>query len=328
MASAEESNSIPFFNDVLASRGCQGLVRTGTKTLQINLGRVCNQSCSHCHADAGPTATDKMSQAVMQRSLVVLAASPGVSTVDITGGAPELHSSFRKLVAEIHQLGCHIIDRCNLTVLTEPGMEGLPEFLADHNVDIFASLPCYTESNVEIQRGPGSFSKSIRAIRLLNALGYGKQQPRLQLNLVYNPLGPFLPTDQGMLEDDYRRRLREQFGIVFNRLLTITNMPIGRFESRLQKSKHFESYMELLVSHFNPMNLPKLMCQSSISVGCDGMLYDCDFNQMLRIQIAGGGDSVWTIRSFDELEGGAIVTGRHCFGCTAGNGSSCGGSLQ
>jgi radical SAM/Cys-rich protein len=269
-----------------------------------------------------------MAPDVVARTLKVLASSKDVSNVDITGGAPELNPSFRRLVMEVHKLGCHIVDRCNLTVLSEPGMEKVLEFLAEYRVEICASLPCYTADNVERQRGPGTFAKSIDAIRLLNALGYGMPNSDLRLNLVYNPPGSFLPPPQEELEDEYRQQLLRRYGIAFHRFFTITNMPIGRFATSLCQSGRFEAYMALLVNHFNPSTLSNLMCRSLVSVGYDGRLYDCDFNQMLGIGIGAGEKSVWTIRSFADVEGERIFTGRHCFGCTAGCGSSCEGSLQ
>lgn len=328
LAAVQEASSMPAFDDALAAGGCEHLVRSRATTLQVNMGRLCNQACSHCHVDAGPTLTDIMTASVVARTLTVLAASTGISTVDITGGAPELNPNFRQLVVEAHRLGCQVIDRCNLTVLIEPGMEQLPEFLAKHQVEIYASMPCYTACNVEKQRGLGSFSKSIHAIQLLNALGYGMPESRLKLNLVYNPLGAFLPPPQKKLEEDYRRQLCEHHGVEFNRLFTITNMPIGRFAIGLHRTGRLEDYIGLLVSRFNPNTVANLMCRSQVSVGYDGKLYDCDFNQMLGIGIESREKSIWTVLSFDKLEGRRIVSGRHCFGCTAGPGSSCGGSLQ
>jgi radical SAM/Cys-rich protein len=318
----------PEFDDVLTHRGHGRLVREHTTTLQINLGRMCNQACDHCHVDAGPTAREIMNADSAARTLQVLAASTGITTVDITGGAPELNPNFRVIVAGARRLGCDVIDRCNLTVLSERGMEQVPEFLAKHHVEIRASLPCYSEENVDKQRGLGTFNKSVHAIRQLNALGYGMPGSTLQLGLVYNPPGAFLPTSQDQLEADYRRQLRDRHGIEFNRLFTITNMPIGRFANFLYVTGKLEAYMKLLVDSFNPDTQPILMCRSLVSVGWDGRLYDCDFNQVLGITNGTRGESIWDVTSFNELDERRIVTGRHCFGCTAGSGSSCGGSLQ
>lgn len=318
----------PEFDDVLTHRGHGKLVREHTTTIQINLGRMCNQACHHCHVDAGPKATEMMNADTTKRTLQVLAASPGIRTLDITGGAPEMNPNFRMIVARARRLGCDVIDRCNLTVLSERGMEQVPEFLAKHHIEIRASLPCYTEENVDEQRGLGTFKKSIHAIRRLNALGYGMPRSTLRLSLVYNPLGAFLPTSQEQLEADFRRQLRDRYGIEFNRLFMITNMPIGRFANTLYMTGKFESYMKLLVDCFNPDTQPSLMCRSLISVGWNGRLYDCDFNQVLGIGNGTRGESIWDVTSFNELDERRIVTGRHCFGCTAGSGSSCGGSLQ
>lgn len=316
------------FDDALAGSSCGRLSRGRTTTLQLNVGRVCQQTCRHCHVEAGPQRTETMSSEVAQRVLTVLARSSGIATVDITGGAPELNPNFQLLVTEARRLGCNVINRCNLTVLLDPGLEMVPKFLADHEVEIVASLPCYTPANVDKQRGEGVFEKSIRVLRLLNTLGYGMPGSTLQLNLAHNPLGAHLPPSQDILEVDYRRELREQYGVEFNRLFTITNLPIGRFASVLARSGQYETYVELLENRFNSSTVANLMCRSLVSVGWDGMLYDCDFNQMLGIRIRTGTESIWKLTCFDELDGEPITTGRHCFGCTAGNGSSCGGSLE
>jgi radical SAM/Cys-rich protein len=247
--------------------------------------------------------------------------------VDITGGAPELNVNFRWLVRESRRMGKHIIDRCNLTVLFEPGQESLAEFLAVNQVEITASLPCYTESNVDQQRGKGAFEKSIRSLRLLNAIGYGRTASGLTLNLVYNPLGASLPPQQEKLEADYKKQLRENFAIEFDRLFTITNMPIKRFAEFLFREGKQEAYMALLTNHFNPATVNGLMCRDLVSIGWDGRIYDCDFNQMLDLETPSG-KSIWKIESFAELAKISIATDGHCFGCTAGAGSSCGGSLQ
>ena len=329
---AEKSTLLPILNEpcsagfvaTLQRHGVDRLRRRAVKTLQINVGKLCNQACHHCHVDAGPKRTEMMTAEAAERVLALLAATPSVETVDITGGAPELNANFRKLISESRRMGKQVIDRCNLTVLFEPGQENTAEFLAANKVEITASLPCYTATNVDQQRGKGAFEKSIRALRMLNAIGYG-QAPAL--NLVYNPLGASLPPPQDKLEADYKLQLRTNFGIEFNRLFTITNMPIQRFaECLLREGKH-ESYMGLLVNHFNPATVEHLMCRELVSVGWDGKLYDCDFNQMLDLETPGG-KNVWELDSFDELAEHEISTGSHCFGCTAGAGSSCGGSLQ
>jgi radical SAM/Cys-rich protein len=315
------------FSAALRRHGVPELARGALTTLQINVGKLCNQACHHCHVEAGPRRTEIMPAEIAERVLTLLAATPSVQIVDITGGAPELNPNFRRLVAESRGLGKQVIDRCNLTVLFEPGQEGLVEFLAAHQVEITASLPCYTESNVDQQRGKGVFEKSLRALRLLNAAGYGQPGSSLVLNLVYNPLGASLPPPQDRLEADYKQRLRQDFGIEFNRLFTITNMPIRRFADFLLREGRHEAYMGLLANHFNPATLDRLMCRELISVGWDGKLYDCDFNQMLDLETPGG-KTIRQISSFSELAAQPVSTGNHCFGCTAGAGSSCGGSLQ
>jgi radical SAM/Cys-rich protein len=317
----------PDFRAALQRHGMSPLQRDEVATLQINVGKLCNQACHHCHVEAGPKRTEIMPERVAARALTLLAATPSIQTVDITGGAPELNSNFRLLVKESRRLGRQVIDRCNLTVLFKPGQETLPEFLAANKVEITASLPCYTAVNVDQQRGKGAFEKSIRALKLLNSIGYGEAGSDLILNLVYNPLGASLPPAQDKLEADYKQQLREHYGIEFNHLFTITNMPIKRFaEFLLHEGKH-ESYMSLLANHFNPATVDRLMCRSLVSVGWDGKLYDCDFNQMLDLETPGGA-TIWEIDSFSGLAHAAIATGGHCFGCTAGAGSSCGGSLQ
>ena len=316
------------FDETLAQRSGGLLVRGRVSTLQINVGKLCNQACGHCHVEAGPARTESMTAPVAERVLELLAASPEIACVDITGGAPELNPNFRRLVIRAGELGRAIIDRCNLTVLFEPGMEGLADFLAAHRVQIVASLPCYTAGNVDSQRGRGVFDKSIRALQTLNSLGYGKPGSRLILNLVYNPLGASLPPGQRGLEADYKDQLRRHFGIEFHALLTIANMPIRRFADFLRRSGKYAGYMALLADHFNPATVPELMCRSLVSVGWDGALYDCDFNQMLELGIGGRRLTVMDLESFGDLADRRIATGAHCFGCTAGAGSSCGGALR
>lgn len=315
------------FDSALREHGFAGLQRFAVSTLQINVGKLCNQACHHCHVEAGPKRTEIMPAEVVDRILHLLAASPTIEIVDITGGAPELNPDFSRLVLASRALGRYVIDRCNLTVFFEPGQQDLPEFLATNQVEITASLPCYTATNVDQQRGKGVFDKSVRALQLLNALGYGMPGSELRLNLVYNPLGAFLPPEQEKLENDYKKQLLQHFGIEFNRLLTITNMPIKRFSEFLVRNGQMAEYMSLLVNHFNRGTIPRLMCRSLVSVGWNGKLYDCDFNQMLDVE-APGHKTIWEIESFSELAHSRIATGSHCFGCAAGAGSSCGGSLQ
>lgn len=317
----------PEFDSVLRQQGLGTLRRQQVKTLQINVGKLCNQACHHCHVEAGPKRTEIMPARVADRLINLLIASPSIETVDITGGAPELNPNFTRLVLLSRALGRHVIDRCNLTVFFEPGQEDLAEFLASNKVEVTASLPCYTAENVDKQRGRGVFDKSVRALQLLNRLGYGKPGSELTLNLVYNPLGPSLPPPQGKLESDYKKQLLEHFGIEFNRLFTITNMPIKRFSEFLFRTGQQEEYMSLLVNHFNSATVENLMCRSLVSVGWDGKVYDCDFNQMLDLE-APDVKTIWDFSSFAEFENRPIATSRHCFGCTAGCGSSCGGSLQ
>lgn len=321
----------PDFEQALHENGCGILVRQETTTIQINVGKFCNQACHHCHVEAGPKRTEIMPPEVADRTLKLLADSPSISSVDITGGAPELNPNFQLIVTEARKLGRHVIDRCNLTVFFEPGKEHLAEFLAQHEVEIIASLPCYTAANVDQQRGHGVFGKSIAALQLLNHLGYGIPGSKLKLNLVYNPLGSSLPPAQEKLEADYKKHLDKNFGIQFHKLFTLTNMPIKRFAAYLSHNGEYAPYMSLLVNHFNPATVPQLMCRSLVSVGWDGMLYDCDFNQMLEIEMGrrdGKPMTIWDLHSFTGLAGKPIATGSHCFGCTAGAGSSCGGSLQ
>lgn len=313
------------FDEALASHGLGILDRRAVQTLQINVGKECNQACQHCHVDAGPKRKESMTHKTARRVLDVLDYSPDISTVDITGGAPELNPNFRLLVEECRGKNKHVIDRCNLTILLQPGFEDLPDFLAQHKVEVIASLPCYTAANVDLQRGRGVFEKSIAALQQLNRLGYGID-PSLPLNLVYNPIGACLPPPQRKLEEDYKRRLSEDWGIQFHRLFTLTNMPISRFDQFLAYSGKRETYLRLLADHFNPETVGSLMCRSLVSVGWDGKLYDCDFNQMLEMKIDGGLD-IWGIDSFNQLAHSRITTGAHCFGCTAGAGSSCGGAL-
>jgi radical SAM/Cys-rich protein len=306
------------------------LRRAPLTTLQVNLGYRCNQSCLHCHVNAGPTRTEQMDGATIDLVLAVMRAR-GIATLDVTGGAPELNPHFRRLVAAARALGATVIDRCNLTILEEPGHEDLADFLAQHAVQVVASLPCYSQANVDRQRGDGVFDKSIRALRRLNALGYGADDSALTLDLVYNPQGPALPPPQHALEQDYKRLLAENFGVRFNALLTITNQPIARFGSTLISKGQFRDYMALLRRAHRPENLPGVMCRSLVSVDWQGALHDCDFNQMLRLPLRAGGRRGAALHLRDLLTGdladNPIAVADHCYACTAGQGSSCGGAL-
>ena len=315
-----------FQADFLARAGV--FRRRSASTIQINLGKRCNQACVHCHVDAGPSRTESMKPRTVTRVLELIAQTSDVRTVDITGGAPELHPGFRQLVSSVRDLGKHVIDRCNLTVLTEPNQEGVPSFLADNAVQVVASMPCYSKGNVDAQRGGGVFERSITGLRLLNDLGYGHEGSGLVLDLVYNPGGPFLPPPQQQLEDDYRRRLCADWGVSFNSLLTLTNVPVRRFRELLSRRGQLAAYQGLLESSFDAMNVQHLMCRDMISISWDGRLFDCDFNQMLELGVQVPGLTVWDVGSFSELVAQPIVVADHCFACTAGAGSSCGGALQ
>ncbi|MBP0049072.1 arsenosugar biosynthesis radical SAM protein ArsS [Marinobacterium sp. AK62] len=301
------------------------LQRAQTQTLQVNLGYRCNQTCVHCHVNAGPNRTEMMDDALIDLIPQVLKARD-IGTLDLTGGAPELHPRFRDLVREARALGVNVIDRCNLTILFEDDQEGLAEFLAEQQVEVVASLPCYSVENVDKQRGKGVFDLSIAGLQKLNALGYGQPDSNLTLNLVYNPQGPSLPPPQQALEADYRRELEEHFGIQFSQLFTITNMPIKRFGSMLVSKGQFAPYMQLLKDNFSEANLDNLMCRSTISVDWQGRLYDCDFNQQLELAVPGQTRTLKDLLEAD-LDGHSICTADHCYGCTAGQGSSCGGAL-
>ena len=303
------------------------LRRRRSEILQVNVGKVCNLTCVHCHVNAGPRRKEIMTRETIDRVIDWLAKTE-IPVVDLTGGAPEMISDFRYFIDRVKALhpSRHVIDRCNLTILLEPGYEDLPEFLAKHKVEIIASMPCYTPENVNAQRGEGVFEGSIAALQLLNSLGYGIE-PELPLHLVYNPVGAFLPGPQPELESDYKRELKEHFGIAFNKLYTITNLPIGRFAAYLRHNDKLDEYMELLISAFNPATIDGLMCRNTISVGWRGEVYDCDFNQQLGLQWKNGAPIfLWDVdpRKIDNRE---ITTGNHCFGCTASAGSSCGGAI-
>jgi len=317
------------FERRLQEANSQPLVRGPIRTVQINLGRLCNQSCAHCHVDAGPTRTERMGSEIAAAVVSLAKQSPDLETVDITGGAPELNGNFLDLIVEARAAGKRVMTRCNLTVLLLSKHENLPGFLAMNQVEIVASLPCYTEANVDKQRGSGVFQQSVQALKILNSVGYGMAGSGLILKLVYNPLGGVLPGPQDELAEDYRKHLRADFGIEFNRLLTVTNMPIGRFAESLHRQGEYERYINLLVEGFNDKTVDGLMCRSLISVGWNGLFYDCDFNQMLDMPLGRRGTrlNVNSVTSLSELEGLPILTDDHCFGCTAGSGSSCGGAL-
>lgn len=319
------TQSMPAFEQTLARHGLR-IARTPIAILQINVGKRCNQACHHCHVEAGPKRTEIMGQRTVDRLIELLDQSATIHTVDITGGAPELNPHFRTLVAASRQRQKHVIDRCNLTVFFETGQEDLPDFLKAHRVKVVASLPCYSKANVDKQRGNGVFDKSIRALQRLNALGYGQENPELPLDLVYNPLGAFLPPPQDTLEHRYKEALHARFGIHFNRLSTITNMPIKRFLDQLRREQSYEEYMSMLVNQFNVDTAEHVMCRDLLSIGWDGSLYDCDFNQMLEIPLGKTKTTIWDIDSFDQLMR-PIAFANHCYGCTAGAGSSCGGTL-
>jgi len=328
-------SALPAFADTLRQHSLPALTREAVTTLQINVGRLCNLACHHCHVEAVPLRTEMMPERVVDRLIELLDLNPTIAVVDLTGGAPEMNPGFRRLVIEARRRHVRVIDRCNLTILLEPGYTDLPEFFAAQDVHVIASLPCYTAANVDRQRGLGVFDGSIQVLKQLNALGYGRNKSSRRLDLVYNPLGASLPPSQKTLEAEYREELGRLFGIEFHQLLTITNMPIKRFATQLAQARQTDAYMSLLVNHFNPATVPGVMCRSLVSVGWDGRLYDCDFNQMLDIPLGAAGSTaastgastIWDIDTFDRLTATPIATGQHCYGCTAGAGSSCSGAL-
>jgi radical SAM/Cys-rich protein len=315
------------FDERLAAAGHRPLAALGIRVLQINVGKLCNQTCAHCHVDAGPDRREIMSRETAELCIRALAGTD-IPVVDITGGAPELNPNFRWLVEQARALGRHVIDRCNLTVLLLPSQHGLAEFLAAHAVEVIASLPYFRAAQTDAQRGSGVFDKSLAALRKLNSLGYGRAGSGLQLNLVYNPVGAFLPPEQEAIEQQFKRELESRHGVAFNSLYIITNMPISRFLDWLLESGNYESYMQRLAAAFNPAAAAGVMCRTMLSVGWDGTLYDCDFNQMLDLPVARGVPR--HIRDFDaaQLALRPIVTSNHCYGCTAGAGSSCGGAIS
>jgi radical SAM/Cys-rich protein len=304
------------------------LTRRGVDALQVNLGRYCNLACIHCHVESGPTRTEMMSRETVDAVLAFLARS-SIPALDLTGGAPELHPDFDYLVESARAIGRHVMDRCNLTVIFEPGKNSLPEFFKRHQVELICSLPCYSEENVDRQRGKGTFELSIRALQRLNELGYGQPDSDLLLNLVYNPVGPHLPPPQEQLEQEYKQKLSAEFGIVFNHLFCLTNMPITRYAKHLRLRNEYDRYKDLLEKNFNAATLDHLMCRNLISIGWDGSVYDCDFNQMLDLALTDTAGQNMNVASltFETVATRRITIDDHCYACSAGSGSSCGGAL-
>jgi radical SAM/Cys-rich protein len=304
------------------------LTRRGVDALQVNLGRYCNLACIHCHVESGPTRTEMMSRETVDAVLAFLARS-SIPALDLTGGAPELHPDFDYLVESARAIGRHVMDRCNLTVIFEPGKNYLPEFFKRHQVELICSLPCYSEENVDRQRGKGTFELSIRALQRLNELGYGQPGSNLLLNLVYNPVGPHLPPPQEQLEQEYKQKLSAEFGIVFNHLFCLTNMPITRYAKHLRLRNEYDRYKDLLEKNFNAATLDHLMCRNLISIGWDGSVYDCDFNQMLDLALTDTAGQNLNVASltFETVATRRITIDDHCYACSAGSGSSCGGAL-
>ena len=342
---ALDNLNIPSFKQYLEYQSLN-ITRKPASILQLNIGLYCNQACKHCHVESSPKRTEAMTASIIDRCFHIIDNSPTIKTIDLTGGAPELIPGFRSIVERGRERNLEIIDRCNLTVLMEPGQEDLHYFLAKNQVRVVASLPCYSEKNVNMQRGGGVFSRSIEGLRLLNSVGYGKEKSDLYLDLMYNPGGASLPPNQAKLEIDYKLRLQEDFGIQFNNLFTLTNMPIKRFADQLYKANKLESYMALLVNSFNSRAVDAVMCRDTVSVNYNGHIFDCDFNQQLNIPTGDTKDtrysvtsacnsntddqnavSIFDINSTDELMKYNIATDNHCFGCTAGNGSSCQGAI-
>jgi len=318
----------PTFERQLKDIGLMPLTPVGIEIFQINMGKMCNQVCAHCHVDAGPDRKEIMTRDTMQQCLDVIAAHPSLTTVDLTGGAPEMNSEFRWFVTELKKLNRHVIVRCNLTIIrANKKYYDLPQFYKDNDIEVVSSLPFYTADRTDKQRGNGVFQDSIKALQMLNEVGYGIEGSRLTLNLVYNPAGAFLPPAQDVLEREYKIELQKNFDIVFNNLFAITNLPISRYLDYLLVSGNYEDYMSKLIDAFNPSAAHSVMCRNTLSIGWDGFLYDCDFNQMLDLKIACKDKQ--HISNFDlaAFENRNIITGQHCYGCTAGAGSSCGGAV-
>ena len=317
----------PNFTEKVANLGHKTLTTVATQIFQINLGKMCNQTCAHCHVDAGPDRKEIMTKETLERCLEILAAHP-IPIVDLTGGAPEMNPHFRWFVEECTKLKKQVIVRCNLTIIqANPKYHDLPDFFAKHKVQVVSSLPYFSKSRTDNQRGDGVFEDSIKSLQQLNAVGYGKDNPDLQLDLVFNPSGAFLPSNQMTLEAEFKRQLKRKFDIVFNNLFAITNLPISRFLDYLLESGNYEEYMQKLVDAFNPATIEGLMCRNTLSIGWDGYIYDCDFNQMLALKVAA--PSTQHIDDFDieKLNERDIILNQHCYGCTAGAGSSCGGEI-
>ncbi len=315
------------FQQKLQESNLYPLKPTQIEIFQVNIGKMCNQTCRHCHVDAGPDRKEIMSVETMQQCIDVLKNNPQLKTVDITGGAPEMNPNFSWFIEELSKLNRHIIVRCNLTiVLANKKYYNLPQFYKRHKIEVVSSLPFYTQDRTDRQRGIGVFADSIKALQMLNEAGYGKEKTNLQLNLVYNPAGAFLPPSQQSLQKEYKQALKERFGIEFNNLYVITNMPISRYLDYLLTSGNYESYMAKLVNAFNPVAAENVMCRNTISVGWDGFLYDCDFNQMLELHVQCKNKHISEF-DMDMLNSREIIIGQHCYGCTAGSGSSCGGSV-
>ena len=324
----EQLDSIPRFNSTLQKHDIEALTATSIDILQVNVGKLCNMTCRHCHVDAGPDRKEENMDLATVDACLDAIRSAKIGTLDLTGGAPEMNKHFRYFVTEARKLGCHVIDRCNLTILLANGFRDMPQFLAENNVEIVASLPCYVAENADAQRGDGSFDKSVEALQTLNSLGYGKPESGMDLTLVYNPVGASLPPDQQMLESQYREQLKTRFDIDFTRLFTITNMPISRYLEDLLEQGEYEPYMQKLIEAFNPGAAKGVMCRSMLSVGWDGKLFDCDFNQMLELPTGSGQPKTIAEFNAESLIGRSIMTGQHCYGCTAGAGSGCQGAIE
>ena len=319
---------LPKFTDQLKEQNKFPLKPATLEIFQLNIGKLCNQTCAHCHVDAGPDRKEEnMGRAGLEKCLEIIASVPTIHTVDITGGAPEMNANFRWFVEECHKLGKKVMDRCNLTILVaNKKYHDLPEFFAKNKVHVVSSLPYFSQKRTDSQRGDGVFEDSIKALKMLNEVGYGKEGSGLLLDLVYNPSGAFLPASQETLQAEFKRQLKRKFDIEFNSLFAITNLPISRFLDYLLESKNYESYMEKLVEAYNPMTVDGLMCRNTISVGWDGFIHDCDFNQMLDLRVAANSKHIDEF-DLEALKNRNIVLNQHCYGCTAGAGSSCGGEI-
>lgn len=317
------------FQNKIATDGWTNLKPSTIEIFQLNIGKLCNQTCSHCHVDAGPDRKEEnMDRATLEKCLEIITSLPDVKIVDITGGAPEMNPHFRWFVESCTKLGKQVIDRCNLTILVaNPKYHDLPEFFAANKVQVVSSLPYFSKSRTDSQRGDGVFEDSIKALKMLNEVGYGKEGTGLQLDLVYNPSGAFLPGSQETLQSEFKRQLKRKFEIEFNNLFAITNLPISRFLDYLIESDNYQDYMQLLIDNYNPSTIDGLMCRNTISVSWDGFIYDCDFNQMLDLKVAAKNSTHINDFDIEELKNRSIVLNQHCYGCTAGSGSSCGGEI-